>query len=209
MGVPILWVQPARYGAEAYLGASACMDLDYAGRCEGERLHWCMMGAALEHDCAADGRVCGYQDDTIGYNCLDCARLGAARCDRGRWLSCDTGAITATDCAALGLICGAAGCEPPPISELDAGALEPGLDAGEPPAPVDAALGRPDAGLARPPGADAGGREDPPGSTDGCGCTVARQLPTRARVALGLAVGACALVGSRRRRRAARPRARV
>lgn len=47
-----------------------CGDIDYAGACEGDRLVWCEGGALQEVDCADTSRSCGWQNDSIGNNCL-------------------------------------------------------------------------------------------------------------------------------------------
>lgn len=56
---------------------SGCGDVDYAGYCDAERLVWCEDGALQDRDCAASGRSCAWQDDSIGYNCLGSASGGA------------------------------------------------------------------------------------------------------------------------------------
>jgi hypothetical protein len=49
---------------------AGCDDVTYAGHCNGNVLVWCENGALATHDCAADGKVCGYQDASTGNNCL-------------------------------------------------------------------------------------------------------------------------------------------
>ncbi|MBI1944256.1 MAG: N-acetylmuramoyl-L-alanine amidase [Deltaproteobacteria bacterium] len=48
----------------------ACDGLDYFGACDGAQLRWCENGALRSVDCGASGQVCGWQDDTVGNNCL-------------------------------------------------------------------------------------------------------------------------------------------
>ena len=138
--VPILWAQPAAYGNEPYLGRSACGDLDYAGRCEGEILRWCMTGAARTADCASLNAVCGFQDPTEGYNCLRCdpasmrPLLGAARCEGARWLRCEGTTARSTNCAATNELCTPEGCRPMPVAMIpdagmDAGTADSGIPA--------------------------------------------------------------------------------
>ena len=47
-----------------------CGSLDYIGECSGDVLRWCDGGAVQSFDCSAAGDTCGYQDDSVGYNCL-------------------------------------------------------------------------------------------------------------------------------------------
>ena len=50
---------------------STCSNVTYAGFCNGDFLLWCEEGVLKAHDCAVDGRVCGYQNEAVGYNCLE------------------------------------------------------------------------------------------------------------------------------------------
>jgi len=50
--------------------ATTCESLGYAGRCVGSVLEWCENGAVQTYDCAWAGMVCGYQNDSVGHNCL-------------------------------------------------------------------------------------------------------------------------------------------
>jgi hypothetical protein len=54
----------------AKCGESGCGTLDYKGQCQGSLLVWCEGGVKRSKDCSADGRSCGYQDSSVGYNCL-------------------------------------------------------------------------------------------------------------------------------------------
>jgi len=47
-----------------------CATLGYTGVCEGDVLVWCEDDQIMMVDCAAQGEVCAYQNDDIGYNCL-------------------------------------------------------------------------------------------------------------------------------------------
>jgi hypothetical protein len=47
-----------------------CDQIGYTGYCDGDMLVWCENEQIMMHDCAADGEVCGFQSDRIGYNCL-------------------------------------------------------------------------------------------------------------------------------------------
>lgn len=47
-----------------------CDGLDYIGECQGEVLVWCENDALRTKDCGSAGQSCGYQNDSIGYNCL-------------------------------------------------------------------------------------------------------------------------------------------
>jgi hypothetical protein len=49
---------------------SACGDLDFRGRCEGDVAVWCTRDGQLERrDCAASGQTCGLVDQESGYYC--------------------------------------------------------------------------------------------------------------------------------------------
>ena len=50
-----------------------CPELGYTGTCVGDVLWWCDGDELRSHDCAADGEVCEWQNDEIGYNCLPMA----------------------------------------------------------------------------------------------------------------------------------------
>lgn len=47
-----------------------CAALGYWGACDGGVLTWCESGAIKSYDCASASLSCGWQDDSIGYNCL-------------------------------------------------------------------------------------------------------------------------------------------
>lgn len=51
-------------------GSGGCGALTYLGECQGDVLVWCENDAVQTQDCAALGKTCGYQDDTVGFNCL-------------------------------------------------------------------------------------------------------------------------------------------
>jgi len=86
----------------------ACGGVTYEGTCEAGVLSWCDQGALSQADCTAYGMGCGWQDDSIGYNCVDgCGDLdfaGGCGGDSVRW--CDGGQVHAIDCSPEGLSCG-------------------------------------------------------------------------------------------------------
>jgi len=47
-----------------------CMGIDYLGSCDGATAVWCQDGALRTFDCAGDGQVCGWIDDSVGYYCM-------------------------------------------------------------------------------------------------------------------------------------------
>lgn len=49
---------------------AGCGDVDYTGYCDGDLLVWCEDDMLKMVDCAADGRVCVYESDQVGYNCV-------------------------------------------------------------------------------------------------------------------------------------------
>lgn len=46
-----------------------CGDLDYRGRCDGDVAKWCQGGDVHQNNCAADGKVCRYVNDDVGFFC--------------------------------------------------------------------------------------------------------------------------------------------
>jgi hypothetical protein len=93
-------------------GGSACGAVSYTGECQGDTLVWCQGGAIEQYDCASKGKVCAWQDDTVGYNCLEAPTSGCGTltyqgaCD-GTMLSwCEGEAVQTVDCAGSGQICG-------------------------------------------------------------------------------------------------------
>lgn len=49
---------------------TGCGDVDYTGYCDGTVLVWCEDESLKMVDCAADGRVCVFESEQIGYNCV-------------------------------------------------------------------------------------------------------------------------------------------
>lgn len=47
-----------------------CQGYDYLGQCSGTVLTWCENGVLRVVDCADTGRICAWQDDTVGNNCM-------------------------------------------------------------------------------------------------------------------------------------------
>ncbi len=219
--VPILWVQPAAYGNEPYRGRSACGDLDYAGRCEGETLRWCESGAPRTADCAALTAVCAFQDPVVGYNCLRCdpasmrALLPAPRCEGSRWLRCEGTTARSTNCDATGELCTPTGCRPMPMAMIpDAGidadtfdATTNDVGAGDTATVPSDASSSIDA--SRPPADSGASVRDVPGDTrrttpamPGCGCVTVGASAARHGVGavwVAAAFAALALVLARRR----------
>ena len=50
--------------------------MDYLGRCDGDVAEWCKNGEKKEQDCAADGQICGWVNDDLGYFCMDDTECG-------------------------------------------------------------------------------------------------------------------------------------
>jgi len=46
-----------------------CGSLDFRGRCDGNVAEWCLRGDLRRRDCAAEGGVCAYVNDDVGYYC--------------------------------------------------------------------------------------------------------------------------------------------
>jgi beta-lactamase class A len=53
------------------VAAASCGDVTYQGYCDGDTLVWCEADALRTVDCATRGKACTWQDDAIGFNCLD------------------------------------------------------------------------------------------------------------------------------------------
>lgn len=51
-------------------GPGGCGGVDYTGYCEGTVLVWCEDDTLKMKDCAEDGKICAYQDDVVGNNCV-------------------------------------------------------------------------------------------------------------------------------------------
>lgn len=90
-----------------------CSSLGYLGRCDGSTLRWCEGGTVKSYNCASTGKVCGWQSNTVGYNCLSapagdtCASLGyIGRCDGSTLKWCQGGVIKTYNCASVGKACG-------------------------------------------------------------------------------------------------------
>ncbi len=101
------WVDP---GPDTGDG-DACGGLDYAGRCDGGTLVWCEGGGLRTYDCGAVGMTCGWQDDTIGNNCLAgqsaCGDVDYyGRCDDATLVWCEGGSLRSYDCGGVGMRCG-------------------------------------------------------------------------------------------------------
>lgn len=62
-GVPDCNAPPASDGGD-------CGGLDFAGACDGATLRWCEDGALHSYDCASIGKECGWQNDSVGNNCI-------------------------------------------------------------------------------------------------------------------------------------------
>lgn len=58
------------------LPPEGCGDVDYKGYCDGDVLVWCEDAMLKMVDCSADGRVCVYENDEIGFNCVQPPGVG-------------------------------------------------------------------------------------------------------------------------------------
>ncbi len=103
--------------------SDGCGSETFQGRCDGDTLVWCQAGSVMEFDCATNGRSCGWQDDSIGNNCLATPPAPAAapadepadpcggetyegRCDGDTLVWCQSGSVHEVDCAMDGETCG-------------------------------------------------------------------------------------------------------
>ena len=100
-------------GGEPPPPTDACGGIDYPGTGNADgTLTWCEGGALQTLDCASAGYTCGWQDDTIGNNCLAPATDACGGIDyygtcTGTTLQwCQDGALQTVDCGAYGMSCG-------------------------------------------------------------------------------------------------------
>jgi len=94
---------------------SSCGGIDYAGECVGQTLRWCENNSLRQVDCAASGRSCGYQDASVGFNCLASSSPPPSsgcgnetyhgRCEGQTLVWCEGGAVRRHDCAGDGRVC--------------------------------------------------------------------------------------------------------
>ncbi len=87
---------------------SQCGDLTFHGECDRGVLRWCEVGQVKSYDCAVKGRGCGWQSDSIGYNCVaGCGDLDYyGGCVGGSLRWCEGGAVRHFNCASSGRSCG-------------------------------------------------------------------------------------------------------
>lgn len=57
-------------GGGGSAAGDACGGLTFQGICEGDLLKWCEGGGIRSFDCSATGKVCGWESDSVGNNCL-------------------------------------------------------------------------------------------------------------------------------------------
>lgn len=101
--------QPAQ-PAQPAQPSDPCRGETYLGRCSGETVVWCESNTVKQVDCASRGKVCGYQNDAIGYNCLTAPTPAPAdpcqgesylgRCDGNTVIWCENNQVRTIDCAA-------------------------------------------------------------------------------------------------------------
>ena len=105
--------------------ASPCEGIDYLGRCDGDVALWCGEEATvLSRNCGAQGQVCRFVDQEVGYYCADeavvspepdpepavepnCGAIGdVGDCDGDLLVRCEADQLVREDCGALGQHCG-------------------------------------------------------------------------------------------------------
>ena len=88
-----------------------CGGVDYAGTCSGETLTWCEDATLYRFDCGSTGQSCGWQDDSVGNNCV--ARDEApsdpcegeswyGRCDGDTLIWCEDDTVRTASCESCG-----------------------------------------------------------------------------------------------------------
>jgi hypothetical protein len=95
---------------------SGCGDLSFSGQCDGDVLSWCEGGKIKTYDCAANGKTCGYQDDSVGHNCIAGAPVTQpagcgdvsyeGKCDGETLVWCEKDVVMTYNCAGVGKTCG-------------------------------------------------------------------------------------------------------
>ena len=95
---------------------SGCGNIDYYGQCEGDVLSYCSTtygngGTVIVVDCAESGMVCGLENESVGYDCIDaCGGVSSyGYCEGDVLHYCDTQQdppkVVTMDCSLLGLEC--------------------------------------------------------------------------------------------------------
>jgi V8-like Glu-specific endopeptidase len=98
-----------------------CSGISYEGQCNGNVAVWCDNGQLAQHDCASDGKVCGYTGSQYGYYCMAAASGStgggstadpcggytyAGTCEGSVAVWCENNQIKRYDCASAGKSCG-------------------------------------------------------------------------------------------------------
>lgn len=90
-----------------------CGDETQVGRCDGDTVIWCEGGEIHQQDCAAEGKVCGFDDARGYYACLDTGTTDdpcngetyVGRCDGDTVIWCQDDQVHSQDCTAEGKVC--------------------------------------------------------------------------------------------------------
>jgi beta-lactamase class A len=91
---------------------AGCGSTAYTGYCDGNAVVWCEGGGLHRKDCDALGRTCGYQDDAVGYNCLESSATACGDvtylgyCDGSNLVWCENDQLRRKDCSPQGEACG-------------------------------------------------------------------------------------------------------
>lgn len=98
---------------------NACGDLSYQGKCDGSLLSWCENGAVKSYDCAAAGKECVWENDSVGNNCVvpavppppdvpvnNCGGVDyLGKCDGNTLVWCQEGQLKTFDCGSTSQTC--------------------------------------------------------------------------------------------------------
>ena len=118
-------------------------ELDALGECNGQTARWCEDGRVLERDCEANGQLCGWIDDDLGFACSDASACGEVNalgvCDGDVILRCRNSILVPDDCGARGMLCEHSGRSPRCVEDPNApDPIEPVPSPDEPvPSPDD------------------------------------------------------------------------
>jgi len=90
-----------------------CNGETYLGRCDGDTVVWCQDDQVQSQDCAAEGKVCVFDDAKQYYACREPASVDPCngetfegRCEDGSVIWCEDNEVKSIDCTTNGADCG-------------------------------------------------------------------------------------------------------
>ncbi|MBW1807735.1 MAG: trypsin-like serine protease [Deltaproteobacteria bacterium] len=90
-----------------------CQGETFEGRCDSDTVVWCENDNVYRQDCAADAKVCGYNDEQNYYACVEevvpqdpCkGETWMGRCENDQVIWCENEQVLTQDCAEQGKLC--------------------------------------------------------------------------------------------------------